>query len=168
MRALIIAEYYPRWRDPVMGIWAHRQALAARDAGAEVRVLVLHRLTPARASLAAGAGGAAGALVRLVREPLKQTRDGLQIAYLPYVSPPRDRSYAKWGTWAAPMLGLALRRLRRSFRFDLVHAHNAVPAGEAARAALVDLRTAHAPLVISVHGGDVRYTPRRGGAGAPA
>src|ERR1700694_970357 len=37
-----------------MGIWAHRQALAARDAGAEVRVLVLHRLIPPRSSLAGG------------------------------------------------------------------------------------------------------------------
>jgi teichuronic acid biosynthesis glycosyltransferase TuaC len=168
VKVVVIAEFYPSQRDPVMGIWAHRQALAACDAGADVHVLVLHRLVPPRASLAGGAGGAAGALARLVREPLKQTRDGLPIAYLPYVSPPRDRSYASWGAWAAPMVGLALRRLRRSFRFDLVHAHNAVPAGDAARAALVGPGTARAPLVISVHGGDVLHTARRGRAGAEA
>jgi len=159
----IVAEFYPSRRDPVLGIWAHRQALAARDAGADVRVLVLHRLVPPRSALAAGAGGAASALAGLVREPRRQTRDGLQIAYVPYVSPPRERSYASWGAWAAPALTLALRRLARSFPFELVHAHNAVPAGDAVRRA-----HARAPLVVSVHGGDVLYTAGRDEAGAAA
>ena len=46
MKALIVAEYYPRAGDPVGGIWTHRQTVATRDAGAEVRVLVLHRPLP--------------------------------------------------------------------------------------------------------------------------
>ena len=46
MRVAVVAEFYPRADDPVLGVWAHRQALAARDAGADVRVLVLHRLVP--------------------------------------------------------------------------------------------------------------------------
>ena len=46
MRVAVVAEYYPRPRDPALGVWAHRQALAARAAGAEVRVLVLHRPVP--------------------------------------------------------------------------------------------------------------------------
>jgi teichuronic acid biosynthesis glycosyltransferase TuaC len=153
VKVVVVAEFYPRRSDPVLGVWAHRQALAARDAGAEVRVLVLHRLVPPRASFSAGPGGPARALAKLVREPRKQTRDGLEISYVPYVSPPRSDSYATWGAWAAPSLGLALRRLRRSFQFDLVHAHNAVPAGDAVRRARVSV-----PLVVSVHGGDVLYT----------
>jgi len=47
-----VAEFYPRSADPVLGVWAHRQALAAREAGADVRVLVLHRLVPPRAARA--------------------------------------------------------------------------------------------------------------------
>ena len=46
IRVLILAEYYPRAADPTLGVWAHRQAMAARDAGADVRVLVLHRPIP--------------------------------------------------------------------------------------------------------------------------
>ncbi len=160
----VVAEFYPSRRDPVMGIWAHRQALAARDAGADVRVLVLNRIVPPRASLAHGASGAAGELARRAREPRAQTRDGLQITYLPYVSPPRDGSYASWSAWAAPGLALALRRLRRGFEFDLVHAHNAVPAGDAVHRALTALRLRR-PLVVSVHGGDVLYTATRDAAG---
>jgi glycosyltransferase involved in cell wall biosynthesis len=153
VKVAVVAEFYPRRGDPVLGVWAHRQALAARDAGAEVRVLVLHRLIPPRASFAAGPGGVGSALARLVREPRKQTRDGLEVSYIPYVSPPRSGSYANWGAWAAPTLALALRRLRRSFPFDLIHAHNAVPAGDAVRRTRVNV-----PLVVSVHGGDVLYT----------
>jgi teichuronic acid biosynthesis glycosyltransferase TuaC len=162
-RVAVVAEFYPSERDPVLGVWAHRQALAARDAGAEVRVLVLHRLVPPRASLAAGPGAARRALAELVREPRRQTRDGLQVTYVPFVSPPRERAYARWGAWAAPPLALALRRLARSFPFELVHAHNAVPAADAVVRARV--RT---PLVVSVHGGDVLYTAGRDEDGAQA
>jgi glycosyltransferase involved in cell wall biosynthesis len=162
-RVAVVAEFYPSERDPVLGVWAHRQALAARDAGAEVRVLVLHRLVPPRALLAAGPGAARRALAELVREPRRQTRDGLQVTYVPFVSPPRERAYARWGAWAAPPLALALRRLARSFPFELVHAHNAVPAADAVVRARV--RT---PLVVSVHGGDVLYTAGRSEDGAQA
>jgi teichuronic acid biosynthesis glycosyltransferase TuaC len=162
-RVAVVAEFYPSRRDPVLGVWAHRQALAARDAGAEVRVLVLHRVVPPRAALAAGPGDARRALAELAREPRAQTLDGLEVAYVPYVSPPREAHYASWGAWAAPALALALRRLARSFPFELIHAHNAVPAGDAVRRA----RLAR-PLVVSVHGGDVLYTATRGDGGARA
>jgi glycosyltransferase involved in cell wall biosynthesis len=158
-----VAEFYPSRRDPVLGIWAHRQALAARDAGARVQVLALHRLIPPRSSLAAGPANAAGVLVSMLREPRMQFLDGLPIAYLPYVSPPRERSYAGWGAWAAPAVAYGLRRLRRSFPFELIHAHNAVPAGDSVRLARPSV-----PLVVSVHGGDVLYTAVRSETGAKA
>jgi glycosyltransferase involved in cell wall biosynthesis len=167
-KVAVVAEFYPSRRDPVLGIWAHRQALAARDAGAEVRVLVLHRLVPPRASLAAGPVSAGSALAGLMREPRRQTRDGLPVAYVPYVSPPRDRSYRSWGAWAAPALGLALRGLARSFPFDVIHAHNAVPPGDAVRHALGGLGRRATPLIVSVHGGDVLYTASRDRKGAEA
>jgi glycosyltransferase involved in cell wall biosynthesis len=76
--------------------------------------------------------------------------DGVRIDYVRYLSPPRPWSYASWGAWAAPWLTRAVRRVRDEYAFDLVHAHYAVPSGDAVRRALP-----HAPLVVSVHGGDV-------------
>jgi glycosyltransferase involved in cell wall biosynthesis len=163
MKVAVVAEFYPRREDPVLGVWAHRQALAARDAGADVRVVVLHRLVPPRASLSGGPGAPARAFRGLAGEPRKQTLHGLDVTYVRYVSPPRSRSYHAWGAWAAPALGLALRRLRGSFHFDLIHAHNAVPAGDAARRARLGV-----PLVVSVHGGDVLYTAPRTTSGREA
>lgn len=165
MKVAVVAEFYPRAADPVLGVWAHRQALAARDAGAEVRVVVLHRLVPPRATLHAGPQALGAALRALAAQPRRAMLDGLEVRYVPFVSPPRPRSYAAWGRWAAPTLGAGLRALRRDFPYDLVHAHNAVPAADAV------LRTAAGratPLVVSVHGGDVFYTAPRSAAGEHA
>jgi teichuronic acid biosynthesis glycosyltransferase TuaC len=152
VRVAVVSEFYPRARDPVLGIWAHRQALAARDAGADVRVLVLDRPVPARAE-----PRKLRALGEALRQPRRAELDGLAVEYVRFLAPPRPRSYGSWGTWAAPPLALALRRLRRRWPYDLVHAHNAVPAGAAVHDG--------APLVVSVHGGDVYFTaPRHGDA----
>ncbi len=168
MKVVVVSEFYPRQGDLVLGVWAHRQALAARDAGAEVRVIVLHRLVPPRASFSrsqAPSGGPSRALRDLAAQPHRQTLDGLDVTYVRYVSPPRANHYQAWGAWAAPALGLALRHMRRSFRFDLVHAHNAVPAADAVHRALNRPRKLDLPLVVSVHGGDVLYTAPRSEAG---
>jgi glycosyltransferase involved in cell wall biosynthesis len=162
-KVVVVAEFYPSRRDPVLGVWAHRQALAARAAGAEVRVIVLHRLVPPRAELARGPVAAARGLAERAREPRRQLRDGIEVEYVSFVSPPRGRSYASWGAWAAPSLALALRRLARSFPFQVIHAHNAVPAGDAVRRARLSV-----PLVVSVHGGDVLYTAPRTAGGERA
>jgi teichuronic acid biosynthesis glycosyltransferase TuaC len=151
VRALVVAEFYPRAHDPVLGIWAHRQAVAARDAGADVRVAVLYRPIPPKAQ--------PGALGRYLRQPPRAKLDDITIDYVPFVSPPRGGSYGRWGAWAAPSLAAYLHARRRTF--DLVHAHNAIPAGDAVRRARVGK-----PLVVSVHGGDVFFTaPRHGEAG---
>lgn len=160
MRVAVVAEYYPRAADPVLGVWAHRQALAARDAGADVRVLVLHRPVPSRAALTSRRPSA---LLAPLRQPLHAELDGIRVDYVPFLAPPRPRSYGAWGAWAAPSLALALRRLRRSFPFDLVHAHYAAPAGDAVRRARPGV-----PVVVSVHGGDVLALAERSPAGARA
>jgi glycosyltransferase involved in cell wall biosynthesis len=147
VKVAVVAEYYPRAADPALGVWAHRQALAARDAGAEVEVLVLHRPLPSKAALRSRD---ASALLAPLRQPLRTLLDGIGVTYVPFLAPPRPRSYGSWGAWAAPPLGLALRGLRRRFPFELVHAHYAAPAGDAVRRARIGV-----PLVISVHGGDV-------------
>lgn len=152
MKVLIVAEYYPRAGNPVLGVWAHRQALAARDAGADVRVLVLHRPIPPLATVRARAlrDGVAA-----VRQPPAAELDGISVNYVRYLSPPRPWSYRSWGLWAAPSLARALQKLRREFAFELIHAHYAVPAGDAVRRVAGGV-----PLIVSVHGHDVQ------GAGA--
>lgn len=153
MKVTVIAEYYPRPDDPVSGVWAHRQAIAARDAGADVRVLVLDRPVPGTASIKeAGRGrmGKLGAEVRAAASRPKATSlDGIDVEYVRYLSPPRSMSYARWHRWARRPLAKALDRGGKP---DLVHAHYAHLAGAAA---LEWTGSRGVPLVVSVHGGDV-------------
>jgi glycosyltransferase involved in cell wall biosynthesis len=153
VRALVVAEFYPRAEDPVLGVWAHRQALATRDAGADVHVVVLHRLVPAKRDVAGGPRQAARSLARKLGQPRRTELDGLPVTYAPFVSPPRGMAYGSWGAWATRALG---RAVRHAGPFDVVHAHNAVPAGDAVRRLGLP-----APLVVSVHGGDVYHTAER-------
>jgi teichuronic acid biosynthesis glycosyltransferase TuaC len=153
VKVLVLAEYYPRAADPSRGVWAHRQALAARDAGAQVRVLVLHRPVPPLSSLRERDLTTAW---QALRQPAAAELDGIEVEYVRYLSPPRPWSYDAWGAWAAPAIARALRRVRRSFPEDLIHAHYAVPAGDAVRRA-----APRTPLLISVHGHDVYGQPAR-------
>ena len=139
MKVVVVAEYYPRAADPTLGIWARHQTRAARDAGADIRVIVLHRPVPPLAAMRQlGRGSLRSALAAtraVATQPTTDTLDGIAVHYLRYLSPPRSRTYARWGAWAAPLLARTLRRMRAEFPFDLIHAHYAVPAGDAVRRA---------------------------------
>ena len=157
MRVCVVAEYYPRREDPVLGVWAHRQALAARDAGAEiVRVLVLDRPLPSAGALREAGRGRPARLAAELRaaaaRPRTEVFDGIEIEYVRFLAPPRETSYASWHRWARRPLAAALERCHRRLGFDLVHAHYAHLAGAAA---LDWTAQRPVPLVVSVHGGDV-------------
>jgi teichuronic acid biosynthesis glycosyltransferase TuaC len=156
VRVLVVAEFYPRAADPVLGVWAHRQALAARDAGADVRVAVLYRPIPPKADMTWRTAR------RALSQPPHAVLDGLDVDYVPFVSPPRGRTYGSWGAWATPSLAVYLRTAARRHRPQLVHAHNAVPAGDAVR------RAGGQRYVVSVHGSDVFHTAPLHSAGASA
>ena len=160
MKVVVVAEFYPSRSDPVLGIWAHRHAQAAIAAGAELRVLVLHRVVPPASTPILRRIPAA---VALASQPRRVELDGVSVEYVRYASPPKPRAYGSWGSWAAKPLGRALKRLRGEFPFDLVHAHNAVPSADAVISAGLT-----APLVISEHGADIYYTAARSGDGRGA
>jgi teichuronic acid biosynthesis glycosyltransferase TuaC len=160
----VLAEYYPRPADPAWGIWAHRQALAVRDAGVDVRVVALERPLPSLRDVRALPDlGPLAHWGRTLVDPRRRARqtilDGIEVRYARFVSPPRPLSYASWGWWAARSVGRALEDVRRAGPLDLVHAHYAVPGGDAALRWM--RRRDRLPLVVSVHGGDLSYTAAR-------
>src|SRR3954452_25242415 len=162
VRVAVVSEFYPRARDPVLGIWAHRQAIAARGAGADVKGLVLHRRVPGPAE------PKLRTLWQTYRQPRNAELDGIQIEYVPYFSPPRERSYGTWARYAGPALAKTIRRWNKYWPIELVHAHNAIPAADAlgvwgTRKAIGDGGEPPVPLVVSVHGGDVYFTAKHFG-----
>lgn len=160
MRVAVVAEWYPSRFDPVHGVWAHRQALAARDAGAEVRVLALRRPVPPLSVLRRGE---LHRWLEHARGTLTSTTvDGLAVEAVPLIAPPRSWSYGTWGYWAAPSLGLALAQLWRRWPFEVLHAHSLLPTGFAASWWRRRTPTAPVPAVVaSTHGPDIIYVHRR-------
>jgi teichuronic acid biosynthesis glycosyltransferase TuaC len=167
VRVAVVAEWYPSPGDPVLGIWAHRQAVAARDAGAEVRVLALRRPIPPLAlarvppDVAALRRWASGA--RAASRPF--TLDGLPVHPVPFLAPPRPVSYGSWGYWMAPPLAGALDRLHRDWAFDVLHAHNLAPAGHAAARWV---RRRDPAFVVSAHGPDMIHVAHSSSVGRRA
>lgn len=119
-----------------------------------MRVLVLRRPIPPLATLRTrdvrrGLG--------VVGQRRSAQLDGIPVQYVRYLSPPRGWSYRSWGAWAAPALAQALRRARRVFPFELIHAQYAVPVGDA-----VVRAARHSPIVVSVHGHDLQVAKSGG------
>src|ERR687887_428779 len=158
MRVVVVAEWYPSPADPVHGIWAHRQAVAARDGGAEVRVLAMRRPVPPLSTLRSLPDTAPlrrwASGVRSSLSPWEL--DGVPIVPVAFLSPPRPRSYGSWGHWMSSPLSRALDSLRGEWPFDLVHAHSLVPTGYAAARWRA---RGGAPLVVSAHGPDMINVP---------
>ena len=162
MRVAVVAEYYPRSSDPAWGIWAHRQAAGVRERGVDLRVVSLDRPLPSREDVRAlpNLGPLANWAQTFVHPEGPTVIDGVPVSYARFFSPPRPLSYATWGRWAARSVR---RALDRQWQPDLVHAHYAVPAGDAV---LRWIRRGHdVPLVVSVHGGDLSYTAARSARG---
>jgi teichuronic acid biosynthesis glycosyltransferase TuaC len=173
VKVLVVAEWYPSPADPVHGIWAHRQALAARDAGADVKVLALRRPVP---PIAVARQGPATSM-RWLREALAGLRplelDGLSIQPVAFLAPPRPWSYSSWGAWIAP----ALRRALSKESFDLLHAHNVLPTGDAIVRVSAGIKCGAARIrrgsasnagrregsrfVVSTHGPDIIHVAQR-------
>jgi glycosyltransferase involved in cell wall biosynthesis len=168
VRAAVVAEWYPSRGDPVLGIWAHRQAVAARDAGAEVRVLALRRPIPPLSMFHfPPAIGEFGRWIEGARTSLRPwTLDGLSVEPVPFVAPPRPISYGSWGYWAAPPLARALDRLYEDWPFDVLHAHCLAPAGHAAARWM---RRRQGPaFAVSAHGPDMINVPENSSLGRRA
>ena len=160
MRVAVVAEYYPRPSDPAWGIWAHRQALAVREHGVEVRVARARApaAVPQRRGRAAGPGPLAQWAGRVVDPHGQTVMDGMPGALRPFLSPRRGRwSYATWGRWASARRSGArsITVAARTSCMRITRCPRAMPccAGSA--------RGNDVPLVVSVHGGDLSYTAAR-------
>jgi teichuronic acid biosynthesis glycosyltransferase TuaC len=146
MKVLVVTDSDP-WADGRSADRsAHRQALAVRAAGAEVRVLVLAPVLPTADVLRRGR-------VAEILKPLAQPRpaelEGLTVDHARILAAPWRPGRGAWGARAVRPLRSALAHLRSGFAFDLVHAHGAVPAA----AAVLDAG-AGVPVVVSEPGGD--------------
>jgi len=90
--------------------------------------------------------------------PRRTNVDGLYVECPPVLSFPGAALFSLSGLTHYLSCRATVRRIVRSRRIDLIHAHTILPDGFAA---LLLARQLHIPLVCTLHGSDVKLYPRR-------
>ena len=128
MRVAVVAEYYPRAADPVLGVvGAPPGARGARRRRGRPRARAAPARCPSRAALRRAA--TRGRCSRRCASRCAPSSTGCA-SLRPVRRPAAAAQLRLVGrVGGAARCALALRRLRRTFPFDLVHAHYAAPGG---------------------------------------
>ena len=151
MKVLVVSHLYP-YPGVNRHLFVHEQCRALRDLGVEVRVISPTPWTPRVLQLTPR-------LRRRGGKPPSAIRDGIAADYPRFLQPPRRIVFDRLGD-------LAYRRVRllpclQQERFDLIHAHQALPDGAIAEHLAHDLGV---PFVVTMHGTDVHQGLSGGGA----
>jgi glycosyltransferase involved in cell wall biosynthesis len=151
MRVLVLSHLYPFALAPTFGLFVHNQVKALAER-CQVIVLsptpvsppVIRRLKVKWAQYAS--------------KPDKSELEGITVYYPRYVNIPSEHGYGPGAFFIFLAMGNLVRRLKRSFDFDLIHAHTICLDGPAA----VWLgRASGTPVVCTMHGSDINVLPQK-------
>ncbi|HHY28301.1 MAG TPA: glycosyltransferase family 4 protein [Desulfitobacterium dehalogenans] len=153
MKILVLSHMYPSTQNPTYGIFVHEQVKALVAGGCEVKVIspvpyapwplpILKKKWQAYASI-----------------PSKDRVDGIEVFYPRYIEFPRSYLLEHSGYFMYLGLRDLVKTIYKDFRFDLVHAHVALPDGHAAYCLKKEIPV---PTVVTIHGQDFQSTLHRG------
>lgn len=142
MKVLVVSHLYP-YPGHDRHLFVHEQCVALRDLGVEVRVVSPTPWIP-RVLWSSGRMRRRGA------KPPRAIRDGIVADYPRFPQPPRRVLFDRLGDFA-------YRRVRTlpavtGERYDVIHAHQALPDGSVAAHLSRDIGV---PYLVTVHGADV-------------
>jgi glycosyltransferase involved in cell wall biosynthesis len=151
MRILVLSHLYPSPADPTAGTFVHEQVGALIELGHDVRVVSPKGYAPPFGRR----------WERYRRVPGVDRIDGVPVLYPRKVTLPGGRLGHLNGESMRLAIAGPLRRVRRRWPFDLIHAHMLVPDGWAAARIGGQLGV---PVLATAHRADVLDVPARGGA----
>lgn len=151
MRVLVVSHLYP-YPGVDRHLFVHEQCLALRALGVDVHVVSPTPWIPRVL-------WSSSRMRRRGSKPPRAVRDGIAADYPRFPQPPRRILFDRLGD-------LAYRRVRglpavTRERYDLIHAHQALPDGAVAARLSRDLGV---PYLVTVHGADVNVGLEREGA----
>lgn len=152
MKVLIISHMYPSAVNPSYGIFVHKQAAALRSQGCEIAVVSPVPFTPWPLPLLRKKWNDYASV------PRRDFIAGMEVFYPRYLEFPGSYFLDNSGFFMYLGMKRLLKKLRSRFPFELVHAHVALPDGQAASYLKKKYNT---PLVVTVHGQDFQSTIRR-------
>ena len=152
MKILVLSHMYPSTFNEAAGNFVHEQVKALVEKGVEVQVISLVPWTPFPINRMSQKWRAYSEI------PAESVWDGIKVLYPRYLSFPRAWFYASSGKRMHQGIKNVVARIHQSFPFDLIHAHVALPDGNAGMRLAQDYGR---PLVITIHGQDLQHTVDR-------
>ncbi|NLP44701.1 MAG: glycosyltransferase family 4 protein [Peptococcaceae bacterium] len=154
MKVLVISHMYPSRQNPTYGIFVHEQVKALAEQGCELKVLAPVPWAPWPLTALKKKWQNYAAI------PAKDVLDGIEVYYPRYPVLPRSFLLAEAGYLMFRGMRQLVKGLHAEFPFDLIHAHVALPDGQAANCLKEIYRV---PVVVTIHGQDFQTTLKRGG-----
>ncbi|MGD9117492.1 MAG: glycosyltransferase, partial [Dehalococcoidia bacterium] len=155
MKVLVISHMYPSTFSAVEGIFVHQQVKELQKKGCEVRVISPVPLTPLPVKCLTRKWSAYSKI------PPKTTWDGIKVYYPRFLQFPKSLFFASSGKRMYLGIRKLVAELYRDFKFDIIHAHVALPCGFAS---MMVKKEYSKPLMVTIHGQDLQVTIYRNDA----
>lgn len=153
MKILVISHMYPSAQNPAYGIFIHQQVKALKDLGCEVKVISPVPLAPWPLTVLKKKWRAYAVV------PERDVIDGVEVFYPRYPEFPRSFLLAYSGLLMFLGVRRLARRLYQDFKYDIIHAHVALPDGHAA---YLLKKSYPLPFIVTIHGQDLQSTLHKG------
>lgn len=145
MRVLIISNMYPRFQGDDFGVFVHEQALELKRQGMDVKVISPVPYTTFLLSRVCQK------YRNYYDQELYKEIDGITVFYPRYVAFPRNIKFDQIGQKMTKGIERVVGELSREWKFDLIHAHAALPNGYAG---MFFKKKYNVPLFVTIHGAD--------------
>lgn len=153
MKILVISHMYPSSQNQAYGIFIHKQVKALAEQGCEVKVISPVPFAPWPLTAMRKKWQSYASI------PDKDHIEGIEIYYPRYPEFPRSFLLEHSGYFMYLGIHSLIKRLSGKFKFDLIHAHVALPDGHSA---FLIKKEYQVPLVVTIHGQDFQSTIHKG------
>lgn len=148
MNVLVISHMYPSTSNMVMGIFVHKIVKKLIEKGCNVKVICPVPYVPYLLKDVAR-------FKKFYTIPKQDIIDGVEVLYPRYIDFPKGLFLENSGYFMYWGIKKTIKELRKTFKFDIIHAHMAIPVGFSA---MLLNKIYKVPLVVTIHGQDFQYT----------
>lgn len=151
MNVLIISHMYPNSFNENNGIFVHKQVKSMREEFPDINVKVVSPVpyTPFILTLFSTK------YKKYYDIPRKAILDGIEVYYPRAIFLPRNIDFKSEGHKVYRGIKKTVRDIYKDFKFDIIHAHVALPDGYGA---MLLNESYNKPLFVTIHGQDMNYT----------
>lgn len=149
MKVLVLSHMYPNKMFPTYGIFVHEQVKALKSVGCEIRVVSPVQWTPFPLDY----------FIRKWRRykniSFYENIEGVDVYHPKKITFPKELFLSYSGYLYYFAIQTLVREIYKKFKFDLIHAHVALPDGFSA---VLLKKEYNVPLITTIHGYDLQHT----------